>query len=128
MPPLMSWVGLELDNFVDLLILLTWQRIPGILDIPFHGIPVMLLWSYQGPWVWGHCSFTWGHLMSSIASVLGGFVPFGHRIGYSHSRMDGFVGYSGMGSAVHGLSIIRYCRSFGGLGLHPRLSVSVLGR
>src|SRR5258707_13804056 len=87
------------------------------LDIPFLNILGVLLGFNRDPWVWEYCPSTWGHLMSSTASVEGGIAPFDHHTNCSHNRMVDSVWCLGMDSAVHGLSIGQYYRSSGGLGL-----------
>ncbi len=100
--------GWGVDRVAGLLVLRTQQRIPGTLDSlgsPFLGTLAALLWSDQGPLAQGHYSSVGGRLMSSIASAGDGFALFGRRIVCSHSRMGGFVGCLGMGSAGRGPSI-----------------------
>ena len=102
---------------------------PHVLDIPdILGIPGMLPGSDRGPWVQGHYSSVWGHSTSSIALVGDDLVPFGHRIGCFHNRMDDFVWCFETGSVVHDLSIGRCYQLFDELKPCPRLFVSGLGR
>src|SRR5258707_14410848 len=70
---------------------------PGRLDSLFLNILVVPLWSDQDPLARGRYSFVGEHLRSSIASVEGGLVLFGHRIACSRNKMGDSVCCRGMG-------------------------------
>ena len=90
---------------MGLLILLVQRHVLDTFGTLFRDIPGMLLWFGRDPWVRGHCSFVWGHWMSSIALVQDSFVLFDRRIACSHNRMGGSVGCFETGFGEHGLSI-----------------------
>src|SRR5713226_4042594 len=108
MPLLVQGVSRGVDSFAGLLVLLAQRRALDTLGnsgTPSRDIPGMLPEFDRDPWAWGHYSFVWGHLMSSIASVGDDLVPSGRRIGCSRNRMDGFALCFEMDSSVHGPSI-----------------------
>ena len=107
MPLLVQRVSKGVNSFADLLVLLVRQHAlntPGSSGTLFHDIPGMLPRSDRGPWVRGHYSFVWGHLMSSIVFVEGDLVLSGRRISCFHSKTDGSVWHFGTGFVVHGPS------------------------
>ena len=107
MPLLVQGVSRGVDSFAGLLVLLAQRRALDTLGnsgTPSRDIPGMLPEFDRDPWAWGHYSFVWGHLTSSIAFVEDDLVLSGRRIGCFHSKTDGFVWHFGTGFAVHGPS------------------------